>query len=332
MLKTSLHQLALFTFLLFITLLLSGCATFSDNFSSSSSSFSEPKHDYKVGRPYTIRGRTYVPAVDWNYDEIGLASWYSEGFHGKPTASGERYNHNDMTAAHPTLPMPTVVRVTRLDNGKSVIVRINDRGPFVEGRIIDLSRKAAQQLDMKAQGLARVRVQVLETETRQLLARMGVPADVQRMGQTAAAPARTTAAGADQASRQISSTTTASVGNVNRQIAHTTTSADRTIQRTTTSAAQTVNSAAAAATDRLAGDANLWVVQLGSFSNSDAAKKVLNQPFINGPTRVQQAEVGGRTFHRAQLGPYNTRAEAERVLREMHSAGITGAAVMVANP
>ncbi len=123
---------------------------------------------YKVGLPYKINGVWYVPKEDYTYDKTGIASWYGPKFHRKRTANGERFNKYDMTAAHPTLPMPSIVRVTNLENGKSVKVRINDRGPFARNRIIDLSKKAAQKLDMIGQGTARVRVQYLDDESEAL--------------------------------------------------------------------------------------------------------------------------------------------------------------------
>jgi len=115
---------------------------------------------YKVGQPYQIDGTWYYPAEDWNYDETGIASWYGEQFHGKYTANGEVFDLNQMTAAHRTLPMPSVVRVTNLENGRSIEVRVNDRGPYARGRIIDMSRRAAQLLGFEGQGTAKVRVQI----------------------------------------------------------------------------------------------------------------------------------------------------------------------------
>ncbi len=112
----------------------------------------------KIGRPYEVFGKTYVPRDDRSYDERGIASWYGPTFHAKPTATGEIYNQDDLTAAHKTLPMPSWVEVTNLDNGRSLTVRINDRGPFVDGRIIDLSRRSAQLLGVDGPGLAKVRV------------------------------------------------------------------------------------------------------------------------------------------------------------------------------
>jgi rare lipoprotein A len=127
-----------------------------------------PYRAYIVGQPYDINGRTYYPREDFDYDRTGTASWYGSDFHGRRTANGETYDMDALTAAHPTLPMPTIARVTNLDNGRSVIVRINDRGPFAEDRIIDMSRAGARELGFENAGLARVRVTVLREASLQL--------------------------------------------------------------------------------------------------------------------------------------------------------------------
>lgn len=116
---------------------------------------------YKVGKPYRIAGKIYRPAADPHYDRTGLASWYGSKFHGRKTANGDVFNMNALTAAHTTLPMPSFVRVTNLDNGRWLILRINDRGPFVGNRLIDVSRRAAQLLGFEKKGLTRVRVQAV---------------------------------------------------------------------------------------------------------------------------------------------------------------------------
>ncbi len=125
---------------------------------------------YKVGKPYDIDGITYRPMVDESYDETGIASWYGPKFHGKRTANGEFFDMNAVSAAHKTLPMPSMVRVTNLDNGRVISVRVNDRGPFVRGRIIDMSRRGAQLLGFRYKGTARVRVRILTDESRQVAA------------------------------------------------------------------------------------------------------------------------------------------------------------------
>ncbi len=131
---------------------------------------------YKIGPPYAVHGRVYRPAADYDYTEIGIASWYGPGFHGRTTANGEIFDMNAPSAAHRTLPMPSMVRVINLANGRRLDVRINDRGPFVNDRIIDLSRRAAQLLGFERDGLARVRVEILAEESRRLAESMGVGA------------------------------------------------------------------------------------------------------------------------------------------------------------
>jgi rare lipoprotein A len=121
---------------------------------------------YKIGKPYVIEGATYYPQEDYSYDETGIASWYGPGFHGRYTANGEVFDEDQLTAAHRTLPMPSLVRVTNLDNGKSAVVRVNDRGPFARGRIIDMSKRGSEILGFKSNGTAKVRVQILADESR----------------------------------------------------------------------------------------------------------------------------------------------------------------------
>jgi len=150
---------------------------------------------YRVGKPYTVAGRVYVPEEDTAYREEGLASWYGNDFHGRLTANGEVFDTASLTAAHPTLPMPCYARVTNLSNGKSLIVRVNDRGPYHGNRLIDVSNKAADLLEFKGNGIARVRVEYVGraplegSDDRQLVAtlRTGVPAPSPSMVRVASA-------------------------------------------------------------------------------------------------------------------------------------------------
>ena len=114
-----------------------------------------------VGKPYQVAGRWFKPKVQPNYDKSGVASWYGEAFHRRKTSNGEWFDMNRLTAAHATLPLPSYVKVTNLANGREVIVRVNDRGPFHEGRIIDLSYAAAAKLDILAHGSATVEIEAL---------------------------------------------------------------------------------------------------------------------------------------------------------------------------
>jgi rare lipoprotein A len=114
---------------------------------------------YRIGKPYQVAGRTYVPEHDPSYSAEGMASWYGSDFHGRLTANGEVYDQEAISAAHPTLPIPSYARVTNLSNGRSIVVRVNDRGPYAKDRVIDLSSKTAELLRYKGNGVARVRVE-----------------------------------------------------------------------------------------------------------------------------------------------------------------------------
>ena len=132
---------------------------------------------YKVGNPYTVMGQSYTPREDYGYVETGMASWYGDDFHNKRTANGETYDMRAVTAAHRTLPLPSIVRVTNLENGRSIIARVNDRGPYVKNRIIDLSEKGAELLGYKNKGTTKVKVEVLERESRAIKEAMLSPSN-----------------------------------------------------------------------------------------------------------------------------------------------------------
>jgi rare lipoprotein A len=150
--------------ILFSLYSLSGCTT-----TELASSLVKPHSSnglYKVGQPYVVDGKTYYPSEVASYTEEGQASWYGPGFHGRQTANGEEFDTYDFTAAHRTLPMPSVVRVTNLENGNTILVRINDRGPFKRDRVIDVSQNAAKALGFHQQGTTRVRVEFMPEESR----------------------------------------------------------------------------------------------------------------------------------------------------------------------
>lgn len=145
---------------------LTGCSTITQSMDAVSGLFGggEPAPiSHQVGHPYVVGGVRYVPHQDPDYNVVGMASWYGRQFHGRRTASGQIYNMNALTAAHTTLPFGTQVRVTNLTNRKSVLLTVNDRGPFAKGRIIDVSRRAADGLGFRQAGTARVRVEVIQT-------------------------------------------------------------------------------------------------------------------------------------------------------------------------
>ena len=150
-----------------LALALAGCA-------SSPQVAGSPHGKFRVGRPnytiapYQVNGVWYYPKVDYSYDESGTASWYGEQFNNRPTSDGEIFDMNQLSAAHKTLPLPSVVEVTNLQNGRELRLRVNDRGPFVGDRLIDVSRRAAQLLGFERSGTTPVRVQVLRDESIQV--------------------------------------------------------------------------------------------------------------------------------------------------------------------
>lgn len=126
----------------------------------------------KIYDSYEVSGASYFPQNYEAFEEVGIASWYGIDFHGKYTANGEIYDSAAMTAAHPTLPLPSMVRVTNLRNGRTAIVRVNDRGPFSKERIIDVSEKAADELQFKSQGTTKVYIQLLRDDTDAMMKRI----------------------------------------------------------------------------------------------------------------------------------------------------------------
>lgn len=158
-------------------LALSGCSdgaqVFSSNVSGGTKQVSPHAGGYyKIGNPYQVSGVWYHPKEDYTYEEIGIASWYGPDFHNGITANGELYDMHALTAAHRTLPLPSVVRVTNLQNNRSIILRVNDRGPFSNNRIIDVSMYAAQMLGFKEQGTVQVQVEILPEESKRLKAEL----------------------------------------------------------------------------------------------------------------------------------------------------------------
>jgi rare lipoprotein A len=167
-----------FALLLAFGFVLSACSSSGPQYSEHhGAGYHRGQPSYKVGSPYQINGKWYTPQVNYGYDETGLASWYGAAFDGQATANGEIFNLNELSAAHKTLPLPSIVEVTNLQNGRSLRLRVNDRGPYVDRRIIDLSRRAAQLLGFEMAGTTPVRVRVLKEESIQV-------AEAAKRGQT----------------------------------------------------------------------------------------------------------------------------------------------------
>ena len=281
---------------------------------------------FKVGKPYEVEGAWYYPQEDYSYTETGIASWYGPDFHGKQTANGELFDMNELTAAHKTLQLPSLVRVTNLDNGRSLVVRVNDRGPFVRGRIIDLSRRSAQLLGFEQSGTAKVRVEVLGDESRRIaaLAKRMPGADDEPVK---AAPAGTVTvealptpgggpAATAQATPPVASATPAA--------------------STSASPAASVNATPLEPPPAPTGQVNVVAVkptgifvQAGAFANQTNAQRLSTSLAGIGPTKVVQVKVGAQTFYRVRIGPAINVEDADRMLERVAAAGFPEARIVV---
>lgn len=267
---------------------------------------------YKVGNPYKVAGRWYTPREDPYYDQVGTASWYGRKFHGRSTANGETYDMNDFSAAHTTLPMPSYVKVTNLSNNRSIVVRINDRGPFVSNRIIDLSRRAAQELGYLNKGTARVRVEAVRDPIgeRFILAKATTTSFERNM--VAAAPTvdiqiQTLSAPPGLSAVAPPVKNPVLVENRARGLAHEIPSADAISPR------QPVQ----------------LYVQAGAFSDLENARKMERQLAGLGATDVAPVSLGGTRYFRVRIGPLDTLDAASETLTLVINGGHPDARIVV---
>ena len=262
---------------------------------------------YKVGNPYKVAGVWYYPKEEAGYDETGIASWYGKKFHGKYTANGEVYNMNALTAAHKTLPMPVKVRVTNLENGRSLVLRVNDRGPFVHGRIIDVSRRGAELLGFREQGIARVRVQLIEPAGKKpretFVAKRPVTRAEERVIAAAPKPSVTS---------QPLPTGAASVA-----------PAAQPVKVSEVALPSEVELRPVPATTQL-------FVQAGAFRNPENAQRLsANLAPYTPSVGVSEAIVNGQQFYRVRVGPLATVEAADLALEQVMQAGHTGARIII---
>jgi len=268
---------------------------------------------YKIGQPYQVDSIWYYPREQPDYDETGIASWYGPDFYGKSTANGEMYDGNALTAAHKTLPMPVNVRVTNLDNGKSLIVRVNDRGPYARGRIIDLSKRAAELLDVVQTGTARVRVTYLgradlngappppETPPAIASALPAAPSGKVDVAALGVVPGATVAPPVRRASLP---------------------------KPTSIPAAMFADNQPSGQVTRVpVPPVTHLYVQLGAFSKLENAKTLLNK--VGGDLRISTLQRAGQTLYRVRSGPLTSVADADAALSRITGAGANDARIVV---
>ena len=293
---------------------------------------------YKIGAPYKIDGVTYTPQEEFNHVETGVASWYGPGFHGKSTANGERYDQSERTAAHRTLQMPAIVRVTNLDNGMSTVVRINDRGPFARSRIIDLSRTAAQELDIVRNGTARVRIDQLPAESmavRDVAIAGGGPTEQNAaVAQVASGSRRAPAAQPVVAQPPVmvaaSPPPPVAAAPPVTQAVWATNPRPQAMAATPAYASSNGTSIAslAASAGAPTGAGSGFYVQTGSFSTAENAERQRDLVRSYGMSEVSTASAGGREVYRVRLGPYTTPDAAGIVADRLKRSGYGDARVV----
>ena len=270
---------------------------------------------YKIGEPYSVNGNWYYPKRDLTYDETGIASWYGEEFAGRLTANGEIFEPGIVSAAHQTLPMPSIVRVTNLENGRSLVVRINDRGPFVRGRIIDLSREAARLLEFSQQGTAKVRVLLLAEPTIRIekLAKRGLFPNLSTTTKSEAKPEFTGVGIPDITFSADSSTGRSSYTSEPGQSA-----IDLLANRPRVGDVR----------DIPAGSTNIWI-QVGAFRSENSAGIVLSRIDGLGTGKITSTFRDGETLYRVRIGPVKDVALADNILEGVVDLGFQGARIIV---
>jgi rare lipoprotein A len=283
---------------------------------------------YKVGDPYEIDGVWYYPHEDWSYDQTGIASWYGEDFHGKYTANGEIFDLNALTAAHKTLPMPCVVQVTNLENGRSIQLRVNDRGPYVAGRIIDVSRRAAQLLGFEGQGTAKVRVKILVPQSIEV-------ASLARHNGGASPPNPAYAAPvAPVLAQTLQPTPDTRIASAEPQPVRPPAPAPAPQPAPVAAApapapAPAVAPLPAALVTVVPVKPSQIYIQAGAFAVPGNAQKVKSRLDALGTVNVTGATVNGVQIYRVRLGPIGSVDEADKLLDRVLATGISEARIIV---
>lgn len=331
--------------LLGLTLVLSGCAetellVHTAKTAKSHQPDAGSKGRYKVGSAYQIQGVWYYPKEEWDYSETGIASWYGPGFHGKQTANGEMFDENALTAAHRTLPMPSIVRVTNLDNGRAIVVRVNDRGPFAHGRIIDLSRRSAQLLGFMNKGTAKVRVELMEPES--LQERAAARGEEYIPSPDPTLPSAPAPSAAPSGSVQVATlnapsgarTSRAPTAPVRSAVSTPAPAVTASVPATRVPVAVTTASATAAPVrplvSRTKPEPTQIYIQAGSFEDADNAHRLTGRlgAFFQG-AHVQPAQVSGKTYYRVRIGPITDVDNADRLLERVIVAGYPGSRIVL---
>ncbi len=271
---------------------------------------------YKIGNPYVVDGKKYYPKKNLNYDQKGIASWYGPKFHGKLTANGEIFNQYKLTAAHKTLPIPSAVKVTNLKNNKSLIVRINDRGPFVNDRIIDLSYQSAKKLNLLKSGTGFVRVQLLRSESLLLekLAKKGQFPEIDEIKKRTTPPI----------SKVIhSNVSIKKIGETNLGVK----SKKNFKESKSESYIEEVEKKVQAL--KINGKIfKIWI-QIASFSNKKSASILKTKFNYFKNINIKKTNFKGKSFYRVRVGPFNKIDETKEIYNLLINSGMEGTKIFV---
>jgi rare lipoprotein A len=311
---------------------------------------------YQIGKPYQVGDLTYTPREDPTYDRVGNASWYGEMFHGRRTANGEIYDMDSLSAAHPTLPLPVYARVTNLNNGRTIVVRINDRGPYARDRIIDLSRRSAELLGFRDNGTATVRVKYLgraplngdDSYERKYLASqswMRVANGKSSKGIAVAVSSTLPAENPENLLRpwkqaapreamppdQAGSAAVAAQGwkATTKPVAAPAPAAVQPAATAALPAPQSTGSIPPAPKPKAAAEGA--VIQAGSFKNKENADKARTTLAALGSVEVTPIGVGGNVYYRVRVGPFSPASTTQMALAKVKGAGFQGAKIISGN-
>ena len=291
---------------------------------------------YKVGTPYTIKNRQYYPAETFNHTEIGIASWYGPNFHGKLTANGEIFDKNELTAAHRTLQLPSIIRVTNMQNGRSLYLRVNDRGPFANDRVLDVSERAASLLGFKNQGTTKVKIEVIPDASREVanLAKAGhdtggyeVAMNRNKMTPRTRSIVESTNTLENEGfvvpqGKPVPPVTQITLTEPGRGV---TTPQRKPVegQRQRVYMPEPTSAPVPASFD------GRIFVQAGSFSLEQNALNYSNQLSSLAPSKVYLARVDNSPFYRVRLGPFASRAQADTILAQLQQGGNSNAVIVI---
>jgi len=293
---------------------------------------------FKVGAPYTIKGGRYKPFETYEFVQEGMASWYGPGFHGKLTANGETFDKNELTAAHKTLQLPSIIRVTNLDNGRSIILRVNDRGPYAHDRILDVSERGASLLGFKNAGVARIRMEVMGNESKQVAEMAKQKIDTRGFEVALNNKANRTNRAPAMPQVKPEPVSQVAMSNVNTPAPRAPYGQQVPMRKPAPVQSETLPSTAinnSSTNDYVTGSnvSNLSTgkiyVQAGSFSQEQNALNYSSRLSGYGQSKVYLTRINDRSYFRVRLGPYSNRMEAQQILTTLNQSGNNNAVIVV---